>query len=143
MKILPLIYIIILCLVSGCTSTQILPLSSSLNVSKVCIEKNEKVIVPNFLKIIRAGFKRHGIETEVINGVDQSCSVTCTYTALRSWDFTPYLSHAELLLRNKNGKRIAYAEYHLVNGGGFALNKWASTDSKMNPVIDKLLAGYK
>jgi len=26
--------------------------------------------------------------------------------------------------------------------GGLSLNKWASVDSKMDPVIDKLLSGY-
>jgi hypothetical protein len=66
--------------------------------------------------------------------------VTLTYTALRSWDFKPYLSHAELRLW-KGGRQIGYAEYHLNGGGGLDLGKWRGTKAKMDPVIDKLLAG--
>ena len=128
----------------GCTSVQVKPLDSSLAISKVCIEKNEKVIVPQFLEILKSGFDRHGISTEIFHGkAPDECEIVCTYTALRSWDFTPYLSHAELWLRDQNGKLIAYAEYHLKGGGGFALNKWASAKSKINPVIDELLVGYR
>ncbi|MEN8260627.1 MAG: Sbal_3080 family lipoprotein [Pseudomonadota bacterium] len=128
---------------SGCTSVNVKPLDSSLAITKVCIEKNEKVIVPQFMDILRAGFDRHGLATEVFPSKPPvTCQVVLTYTALRSWDFTPYLSHAELWLRDSNGRQIAYAEYHLKGKGGFALNKWASTKSKMDPVIDELLAEY-
>ena len=34
------------------------------------------------------------------------------------------------------------ASYHLNGGGGLALNKWASVKSKMDPVLDELLAAY-
>lgn len=49
-----------------------------------------------------------------------------------------YLSHAELRIE-KNGRQIAYAEYHLVGKGGLSLAKWASTKEKISPVIDELL----
>lgn len=62
-----------------------------------------------------------------------------TYTALRSWDFKPYLSHAELRLWH-DGTQIGFAEYHLNGGGGFDLGKWRGTNAKMDPVIDKLPA---
>lgn len=32
-------------------------------------------------------------------------------------------------------------ESHLVGKGGLSLTKWASTKSKMDPVIDELLKG--
>ena len=129
---------------TACTSVQVKPLDSSLVVSKVCIEENEKVIVPQFLEIVRSGFDRHGIASEVFpSKPPASCGVVLTYTALRKWDFVPFLSHAELWLRDQNGKQVGYAEYHLTGGGGFDFSKWASTESKMNPVIDQLLSGYK
>ena len=128
---------------TGCTSVQVRPLDSSLAVSKICIEENEKVIVPHFLEIIRSGFDRHQIASDVFLKPPVSCGVVLTYTALRKWDFVPFLSHAELWLRDKDGKQVGYAEYHLTGGGGFDFSKWASTESKMNPVIDELLAGYK
>lgn len=52
----------------------------------------------------------------------------------------PYLSHAELQL-HRAGQQVASAEYHLRGKGGFSLTKWAGTKSKMDPVIDELLAG--
>ena len=128
---------------TGCTSVQVSPLDSSLAVSKICIEENEKVIVPQFLEIIRSGFDRHGIASDVFLRPPASCGVVLTYTALRKWDFVPFLSHAELWLRDKDGKQVGYAAYHLTGGGGFDFSKWASTESKMDPVIDELLVGYK
>jgi hypothetical protein len=129
---------------AACTSVQVRPLEPKLSVSKICIEENEKVIVPQFLEIVRSGFDRHGISTEVFTSTPPtSCSVVLTYTALRHWDFVPFLSHAELWLRDQKGKQVGYAEYHLTGGGGLDFSKWASTESKMNPVIDQLLSGYK
>lgn len=131
-------------LLTACTSIQVKPLDGSLSISRICIEKNEKVIVPQFLEIVRAGFVRHGIATELYESKPpESCTVILTYTALRKWDFVTYLSHAELWLRDQNGKQLAYAEYHLDGGGGFDFSKWDSTEAKMNPVIDQLLSGYE
>ena len=69
------------------------------------------------------------------------CEYHLTYTALKQWDVAMYMHHAELRLYNGHDQ-IAYAEYHLNGGGGLALNKWASVDSKMDPVIDRLLSDY-
>ena len=56
---------------------------------------------------------------------------------LRSWDFVTYLSHAELRIE-REGRQVAFAEYHLIGKGGLSLMKWASTKEKMDPVIDEL-----
>ena len=135
---LPLLLIII----TGCTAIQVTPLDKSYNVSHVCIEDNPKVIVGGFVETISDIFQDHGITTETYSGQRPAhCDFKLTYTALRSWDFSAYLSHAELRLF-KGNERIAYAEYHLRGGGGFALNKWASVESKINPVVNELLAEY-
>lgn len=55
-------------------------------------------------------------------------------TLLKRGDF------AELRLK-QNGRTISTASYK--HSGGFALNKWAATSEKMDPVIDRLLAGYQ
>jgi hypothetical protein len=52
---------------TACTSVQVKPLDTSLVVSKICIEENEKVIVPQFLEIVRSGFDRHGIASEPVH----------------------------------------------------------------------------
>jgi hypothetical protein len=126
----------------GCTSVHVRPVDPTANLKHVCIQENPKVIVPNFLPIVREGFDRHGISTEVYPGdVPASCEYVLTYTALRSWDVAPYLSHAELHLAS-GGQEVASAEYHLVGKGGYSLMKWQAVKTKMDPVIDELLASY-
>jgi hypothetical protein len=127
---------------NGCTAINVKPVSSSIKLQHVCIQENPKVIVPGFLRVLRDGFDRHGIATEVFSGArPDHCEYILTYTALRSWDVTPYLSHAELSLE-KDGQEVAHAEYHLRGKGGFSLMKWQGTRSKMDPVIDELLKEY-
>jgi hypothetical protein len=36
--------------------------------------------------------------------------------------------------------QIGFAEYHLNGKGGYDFGKWRGTKSKMDPVIDQLLA---
>jgi len=127
---------------TGCTAIDVKQVDSSHNIDHVCIEDNPKVIVGDFASTVEDVFHGHGITTEVYSGeMPGNCVFKLTYTALRSWDFSPYLSHAELRLF-KGRERIGYAEYHLKGKGGFALNKWASVESKMTPVVNQLLAQY-
>jgi len=129
----------------GCSTMKIEPVSSEYKITRICIKKNPKVIVHGFLPIIESRFKEHGIDSLVYKTKKpKSCLYNLTYTALRSWDLTPYLSHAELRLYKQN-ERIGYAEYHLI-GRSMSLDllsKWKSVESKMTPVIDKLLEEYE
>ncbi|PTU31594.1 Sbal_3080 family lipoprotein [Stenotrophobium rhamnosiphilum] len=128
---------------AGCTSVTVRPVDQSLGIKHICIKENPKVQVNDFIEVIRDGFDRHGISSQVFDSAQpQNCEYLLTYTALRSWDFSPYLSHAELRLE-KDYKQVAYAEYHLKGKGGLSLTKWAGTKSKMDPVIDELLGAYK
>lgn len=134
---------VLMAIISGCTSISVNQINKSHNIQHVCLEENKKVIVNGFVQVIEDGFQNHQITTEVYSGPrPRHCIYKLTYTALRSWDFTPYLSHAELHLY-KNNSKIGYAEYHLNGKGGFSLMKWASVKSKMTPVINELLAQYK
>ena len=129
--------------VSACTSVKVKPVDSSLNVNHVCIQHNNAVTMRGFSPMLQEGFARHGISTDVFYGPQPSrCEYILNYTALRSWDVTTYLSHAELSL-SRYGEQVAFAEYHLRGKGGFALNKWQKVQTKMDPVIDQLLAGYE
>lgn len=128
--------------ISGCTSVDIKPLSADLGVVHICIEHNRAVKVAGFENIISDAIQKHGITTEVYAGSKPShCVNYLTYTARRSWDMAAYLSHAELRLYDTN-KLVAHADYHLVGKGGLSLTKWASAQSKMEPVVDELLAEY-
>jgi hypothetical protein len=126
-------------LLTACTSVTVKRPDPALSIKAVCIQENPKVWVRDFLPVLREGFDRHGINTNVYSGTKpEDCEYVLTYTALQSWDFAPYLSHAELWLE-KNGQRVASAEYHLVGKGGLSLMKWQGTKTKMDPVIDELL----
>lgn len=126
----------------GCTSVAVDPVDASEQIQRVCIERNAKVILPAFLRVVRAGFLRHGIETEVHDGPPPSeCEFVLKYTALQSVVSAPFLAHAELHLE-RSGEPIAHAIYHLRGAGGFRLTMYQSTEKKMDPVIDQLLSAY-
>lgn len=142
MKLFVVIFAMVVAL-SGCTVVTVKPLDKSAGVEHVCILENPKVKVSNFLSVVEEGFDRHGISTEVISGEPPArCEHLLSYTALRTWDVVLYLHHAELSIEHENSQ-IGYGEYRLRGKGGFALNKFAGTKSKMNPVIDELLADYR
>ncbi len=94
--------IIVLSLVlflSACTSIKVKEVDPSQQVSHVCIKENPRVIVNDFLPVVRKGFERHGITTEVYQGNKPSyCEYNLTYTALKTWDLGTYMHHAELTL---------------------------------------------
>ena len=130
-------------LIGGCTSIRVRPVDPAAKMQHVCIKDNPKVVVKDFVPVLQDGFARHGITTEVDTGdMPESCQFVLTYTALRSWDFAPYLSHAELKLETRDGNPVADADYHLVGKGGYSLMKWQGTKTKMGPVIDELLHAY-
>lgn len=125
----------------ACTSVSVKKVDASAHAMKlVCIEQNPKVIVDDMLTVLEEGFQRHDIRTMVYQGnVPDQCGYTLWYTATRGWDLSPFLNRAELRLRYK-GETIASANYK--HSGGLALNKWASTSTKISPVIDELLSGF-
>lgn len=128
--------------VSACTSISVQPVDPDLNVQHVCIQDNPQVIIDGFVEYLQDDFARYGITTEVIGTRrPRHCEFVLSYTARRSWDMTPYMSTADLTL-TRNGYRIANANSSLQGKGGFALSKYASTESKLDNVVDQLLAGY-
>jgi len=129
-------------LLGGCTAINVRAVDPSVQLLHVCIQDNPKVKVSDFIQVLRDGFDRHGISTEVFSGLKPDrCEYILTYTALRSWDITPYLSVAELRLE-KDGRQVAYAEYRLRGKGGFSLMKFQGTKSKIDPVIDEMLKAF-
>ena len=124
---------------AGCTSVTVNPIDSSLELTHVCIHENPKVQVDDFVSTIRARLSHHSITSQVFRGeVPDTCEYILSYTALRSWDLVPYLSHAELYL-NRGGRQIASGVFHLRGKGGYALTKYSGTATKMDPVVDQLV----
>src|SRR5262245_64416233 len=102
-------------LLAGCTSVKVQPLSAGYQVKHVCIQENPKVKIDDFLSVVRDGFDRHGISTEVLTSgrnVPDRCRFVLTYAAVRAWDLAEYMHYAELRLESE-GRRIAHAEYRL------------------------------
>lgn len=132
-------------LTTACTSVQVAPVSKAElpNIQQVCIVNNPKVIIDDFLPVIQQRLQHHNIHSRVVNQAnEQGCHYTLHYSAKRSWDFTPYLSWAEVKLQ-QGQTVVAQAEYSLKGKGGLSLNKWQSVETKMTPVIDQLLGKGK
>ena len=69
----------------ACTSVTVRPVDHSLGIRSVCIQENPRVQVSDFVSVIREGFNRHGIGSEVFSGTKpETCEYILTYTALRS-----------------------------------------------------------
>ena len=128
--------------VSACTSVQVNAVAEQqVNaIQQICIVNNPKVLVTDFVPVVQQRLQHHGIVSRVVEGSEASaCAYQLHYSAKRSWDFTPYMSWAELKLY-QNEVLIANAEYKLVGKGGLSLTKWQSVEAKMTPVIDQLFA---
>jgi len=138
-KILTLIFAALI--LQGCTSVNVRKVDASAHAMKlVCIEQNPKVLVSDMLTVLEDGFQRHNIQTIIYRDkAPERCNYTLWYTATRGWDLAPFMNRAELRLRHRD-EIIATATYH--HAGGFALNKWAGTSTKMTPVLDELLSGF-
>lgn len=130
-----------LCL-SGCTVVSVRPIPTEDRITNVLIRENPKVPVSDFLDVLVEGFERHGISTKIVpESADLGNAYVVTYAAERKWDMAIYLANASISIQ-KEGHRIAHAEYHLRNGGGLSMMKWQNTKTKIAPVIDKLLKDY-
>jgi hypothetical protein len=141
MRLYEVIAVLSVCAGAACTTVHVQKVEGGSHPMRhVCIERNPKVAVADFVTVVEAGFRRHGIETEVFEGEPPPrCEYLLAYTATRGWDLAPYMDHAELWLK-RGDEGIGYAAYR--HAGGFGLNKFAKTKSKMDPVLDELLAGF-
>ncbi len=124
----------------GCTSVTVQPLTPG--VKEVLVRENPKVSMGGFLPYVRKSFESRGIATRVIKETDAAGDAhVVTYTALRSWDLTTYLSSVEFWVHHRSDL-VGHAEYHLRGKGGFALTKFQHVETKLDPVFDELLANY-
>jgi len=124
---------------SACVSVRVdrVPADVLRGMQRVCIERNPRVLVSDFLPIVQDGFRRHGIETAVYDApAPIDCQFVLTYTARQGWDIVNYVKYAQLTLRDR-GDIVGQAEYR--HEGGFAASKFASTYTKISPLVDDLL----
>jgi hypothetical protein len=127
----------------GCGSHKgkVSPLSADLAVQNVCIERNPAVAVQDFLPVVENGFTRHGISHQVyLDDFPENCDAVVRYTALRSWDVTPFLRTANIDVF-KDSRKVAWIDYY--HPHGFNPSKWASVEEKIGPLMDKMLIEYR
>jgi hypothetical protein len=124
----------------GCTSVTVAPLEPG--VKEVLVRENPKVSMDGFLPYVRKNFESRGIPTRVIKESDAAGDAyVVTYTALRSWDITTYLSYAEFWIHHRSDL-VGHAQYRLRGKGGLALTKFQHVETKLDPVFDELLNHY-
>lgn len=132
-------------LISGCTSIQVKNNEGfqPQSVKQICVINNPKVTIAGFNDSIVRSFARYNINARIYpeNSKPALCETTMKYTALRSWDVVTYMSYAKFTLL-KEGRVVSDAEFRLKGKGGFALNKWRSTDIKIDELVD-VLVGVK
>lgn len=130
--------------ITGCTSIQVKNNEGfqPQAVKQICVINNPKVIIAGFNDSIVRSFARYNINARVYpeNSKPALCETTMDYTALRTWDFVTYMSYAKFTLM-KEGRIVSEAEFRLKGNGGFALNKWRSTDTKVDELVDVLVGG--
>lgn len=131
-------------LACGCATKTVRPVAEGLEMNHVCIKDGESACWDGrMIGVIRDGFTRHGISTEIYNGnAPSQCEYNLLYMCERAWDMATYLRHAELRLY-KGNTEIGYGEFHLRGGGGLDLTKFQSTKTKMDPIMDELLRSVR
>lgn len=132
--------------VSGCTSIQVNNNDGfqPQSVKQICIINNPKVTIDGFNQSIVRSFARYNINARIYpeNSKPALCETIMNYTALRTWDVVTYMSYAKFTLL-KDGRIASEAEFRLRGKGGLALNKWRSTDTKIDELVDQLVGQNK
>lgn len=132
--------------ITGCTSIKVNNSDGfqPKAVKQICVINNPKVTISGFDQSIVRSFARYNINVRVYpeNSKPELCETTMNYTALRSWDFVTYMSYAKFTLL-KDGRIVSEAEFALKGKGGMALNKWRSTDTKIDELVDQLVGTSK
>ncbi len=126
---------------TACTTVEVSPVPArGYPIARLCIERNPEVVIEDLLAVIEQGVARHGIEPRVVDSpAPADCEYTLWYTARRRWDIRPVLGYVELRVRFR-GETIGTASY--LSRPSLSLFKWRSTESKIGPLLDELLAQF-
>lgn len=128
---------------TGCTAVAVKPVDRSAhNIQSICIEENLAVNKNGFLPMLENSLKEHNITSQrYVNVAPPPCDYTLHYVAHWAWDLAVYMRDAEISVR-QGANTIGKGTYHLRGGGGLALSKFASAESKVVPVMDELFEQF-
>jgi hypothetical protein len=116
----------------------------------VCVEYNPLTPDPDIAPALQAELRSHEIDSRIYEqgGAPTSCRFRVTYTADIEWDTPPfasgykaYIRDATLTLRDENGTVLSSSAYSL--DGPFKMGKWATSRSKLAPVVTALVTGFE
>ncbi|MFC1815550.1 Sbal_3080 family lipoprotein [Thermodesulfobacteriota bacterium] len=129
-------------LLNGCAIQKVVhPLPPNSAITEVCILENPKVTIPDFLQIVQDGIERNGLRSRVYREIPTTCSYVLEYVAFQRWDFTLFMSEAEIKLYHQR-ELVGSTSYKLPTGifgmGGINPEKWNSTKEKLDPLLDEL-----
>lgn len=125
----------------GCTITQTgQPVSlGERDAKQMCVVEDPRVF-EEFLPAYRTALERKGFSVTILKPGSPvtSCPLTSTYTALRSWDFVTYMSHAVIVVY-RNGTKAGEALYD-APGSTLSMNPriYDSTESKVDTMVEQL-----
>jgi len=117
---------------------------------QLCIEFNPDSAVTDVVPALQIELRKHRVESRVYEPgtITDECGVWLRYVASIVWDvppmsgtYKPYVSNAALTLQASNGAVLSSSQYEL--GTAFGMGKWASTQSKLAPVVTALLTGFQ
>lgn len=130
----------LLSLVSACTiTTKVEPIPRD-SVSALCIKENTAVWSKEFLPALRARFEKHGLATSVYDqDPPTGCRNRVEYDANWAWDLAVYLVYTDI--RVYDGDRIIGRATFDARGGGGRLDKFGSTEGRLDELMVQLLSG--
>ena len=115
----------------------------------VCVEYNPLTPDPDIAPALQAELRNHEIDSRIYEqgGVPSTCRFRVSYTADIEWGTPPfasgyksYIRDATLTLRDENGTVLSSSAYSL--DGVFQMGKWATSRSKLAPVVTALVTGF-
>ena len=115
----------------------------------VCVEYNPQTPDPDIAPALQAELRNHEIDSRIYEegGAPSTCKFRVTYTADIEWGtptfsdgYKSYLRDATLTLRDENGTVLSSSAYAL--DGPFQMGKWATSRSKLAPVVTALVTGF-
>ena len=119
------------------------------SIDTVCVEYNPLTPDPDIAPALQAELRNHEIDSRIYEqgGAPTSCHFRVTYTADIEWGTPPfasgyksYIRDATLTLRDENGTVLSSSAYSL--DGVFQMGKWATSRSKLAPVVTALVTGF-
>jgi len=119
-------------------------------VQSLCIELNRQAPVPDVLPALQAELRTLQIDSRIYDtGVSpESCAVWLRYATAMAWgippfqaEHRPYLTAASLTLQTADGQILSSSQYELDTV--FGMGKWATTRSKISPVVVALMTGFE